>query len=204
MQTQRQTQARIKNAQRALAKANANGPMLAARRSLFAVRMFVHRLPPGAMADLRSGMMMANALSRTVQYPLYGWTGAGTAVHCPLSIHLAGKHLHWPFSVNIDRFPCKFNTQTFRDPGPSQIENLICAKWLRLEVREGAAGRVHRWAAQVTRCLHLSLAHFELSLKLRQPIGWAINYCLTSPSFFPSVRPPFSPTMPRTTSSPAL
>lgn len=27
-----------------------------------------------------------------------------------------GKHLHWPFSVNIDRFPCKFNTQTFGRP----------------------------------------------------------------------------------------
>jgi len=95
MQTASQTQARIKNAQRALAKANANGRCAMFRCSDIG--------SPFAGCNGRS-QLSAGRRPRA-QFPLYG---------CPLAIHLAGKHLHWPFSVNIDRFPCKFNTQTFR------------------------------------------------------------------------------------------
>lgn len=67
------------------------------------------------------------------------------------------KHLHWPFSVNIDRFPCKFNTQTF---GAALVKLKISS------VQSGRRSGLGYWPVHL-----LPLAHFE-----QLPNGKAINY----------------------------
>lgn len=92
-----------------------------------------------------------------------------------------GKHLHWPFSVNIDRFPCKFNTQTFGAAlAKLKISSVQSGRRVRqvAKGREGKVGGAGRlvWLSCCRCCpnpLFFSrlLAHFE-----QLPNGKAINY----------------------------
>lgn len=96
-----------------------------------------------------------------------------------------GKHLHWPFSVNIDRFPCKFNTQTFGAAlAKLKISSVQSGRRVR-QVAKGGEGRGGRRSIGLAQLLSLLLLLFQypnpLSYRLlahfeQLPNGKAINY----------------------------